>query len=207
MPRESDQQTAEKLLSAAEEAFAKHGIEGASIRQINALAGQRNTSAVRYHFGNKEGLLEALIERRMGNLEMERADLLATLDESASSDKLQAIVDVLVAPLANRVVSEPSWGCWVRILNQLVTSGGYSYQSIWRRAHDRTSRELFRRMRIVLSDLPDAVWRQRAADLMTWVTSSLCEHARLLESGARPPLRGKAYVDNLVATASRALSA
>jgi len=70
--------TADKLLAAGEEAFARFGIEAASIRQINAAAGQRNTSAVRYHFGSKEGLLEALIERRMGTLERERAAALSS---------------------------------------------------------------------------------------------------------------------------------
>jgi AcrR family transcriptional regulator len=207
MPNEPSLPTAEKLLAAAEEAFAKHGIEGASIRQINDLAGQRNTSAIRYHFGNREGLLEALIERRMGELEEERAALLAALDDSDALVVLDSLVEVLVSPLANRVVREPSWGCWVRILNQLVSVRSHSYQSIWQREHDRTSREIFRRMRQSLRDLPEAVWRQRTADLMTWVTSSLCERARLLESGTRPPLGRQAYVDNLILTTSRALSA
>jgi AcrR family transcriptional regulator len=207
MPRQSSLQTAEKLLAAAEEAFAKHGIEGASIRQINDLAGQRNTSAVRYHFENREGLLKALIERRMGELEEERAALLAALDGSQERVSLDSLVEVLVLPLANRVVREPSWGCWVRILDQLVSVRSHSYQSIWQRAHDRTSREIFRRMRQTLVDLPEGVWRQRAADLMTWVTSSLCERARLLESGARPPLGRQAYIENLIITTSRALSA
>jgi hypothetical protein len=45
------------------------------------------------------------------------------------------------------------------------------------------------------------------ADFMTWVTSSLCERARLLESGLRPPLGRQAVVENLIMPTSRALSA
>ena len=61
MPEADCGATANRLILAAEAEFARAGIQGASLRRINALAGQRNTSAVRYHFGSREGLLEALI--------------------------------------------------------------------------------------------------------------------------------------------------
>ena len=207
MKSDPHRETAEKLLTAAEEAFARWGIERASIRQINELAGQKNTSAVRYHFGSKEGLLEALIERRMGVLEEERAAALSALREGSASPSIQDLVRVLVAPLASRVCREPSWGCWVRVLTQLVSVGGDEYRSIWQQEHDRTSREIFRELRARLEELPEAVWRQRAADLRNWVTSSLCERARRLESGTRPPLGQQAFVENLVLTTSGALCA
>lgn len=202
-----DAATADKLLAAAEEAFARSGIEGASIRQINAGAGQRNTSAVRYHFGSKEGLLEALIERRMGVLDRERAASLARLDEEGRGADLEALVDAFLRPLAERVCREPSWGCWVRILSQLVSIRGQSHASAWQGEHDRTSREILRRIRRALPELPDPVWRQRTMDLLTWATASLCERARMLETGTRPPLGHAAFLENLILTSSRALAA
>ncbi|MFP6654088.1 MAG: TetR/AcrR family transcriptional regulator [Myxococcota bacterium] len=207
MPNQIDRQTADKLLVAAEEAFAKSGIDRVSVRQINHLAGQRNTSAVRYHFGSKEGLLEALIEQRMGEVEEERASALEVLDATSSPMSVEDLIRVLVEPLASRVCREPSWGCWVRVLSQLLSIRGDAYQSIWQHEHDQTSREIFRRLRKKLSHLPKLVWQQRAADLRIWSTSSLCERARLLESGARPPLGRQAYIVNLVTTLSHALSA
>ncbi|MCP4006779.1 MAG: TetR family transcriptional regulator [bacterium] len=207
MANRQDDATAEKLLAAAEEAFAQSGIESASVRQINAAAGQRNTSAVRYHFGSKEGLLETLIERRMGALERERAAALLRLDEETTAPSVELLVEALVRPLAERVCREPSWGCWVRVLSQLVSIRGHSHHRVWQGEHDRTSQKIFLRLRRTLPDLSDAVWRQRATDLMTWITSSLCERARMLEAGMRPPLGREAFIENLILTSSRALAA
>jgi len=120
---------------------------------------------------------------------------------------VERLVDALVRPLAERVCREPSWGCWVRILSQLVSIRGHSFHGLWQGEHDRTSREIFRRLRRALPHLSESVWRQRAMDLMTWTTSSLCERARMLEAGAKSPLGRAAFVENLVVTMSRALAA
>ena len=60
---------------AAERLFAEHGIEGVSLRQIGAAAGNGNNSAVQYHFGTKDRLVHAVFEYRLPRLR-ERRDLL-----------------------------------------------------------------------------------------------------------------------------------
>jgi TetR/AcrR family transcriptional regulator len=50
------------LLKAGQSAFARHGFEGASLRGIAAAAGVDPALAV-HHFGSKEALGEAVIER------------------------------------------------------------------------------------------------------------------------------------------------
>ena len=47
------------ILVAAERMFADYGLHGASLRQISEAAGQKNTSAIQYHFGNRDRLVEA----------------------------------------------------------------------------------------------------------------------------------------------------
>lgn len=51
----------ERLILAALELFSEQGIHAVSMRNINVLAGTKNSGAAHYHFGNKLGLLEALI--------------------------------------------------------------------------------------------------------------------------------------------------
>ncbi|MFN8628716.1 MAG: helix-turn-helix domain-containing protein [Candidatus Binatia bacterium] len=50
-------------MDAAEELFATFGVEGVSIRSINAAAGLAAPS-VHYHFGSKDDLLSAVLRRR-----------------------------------------------------------------------------------------------------------------------------------------------
>ncbi|HXY70313.1 MAG TPA: TetR/AcrR family transcriptional regulator [Gemmatimonadales bacterium] len=52
----------ERLIEAAREAFAKDGFEGASVRDITTRA-RANLGAITYHFGSKEALYHAVIER------------------------------------------------------------------------------------------------------------------------------------------------
>ena len=44
------------IVAAAERLFADIGIDATSLAEINKAAGQRNRSAVQYHFGDKEGV-------------------------------------------------------------------------------------------------------------------------------------------------------
>ncbi len=56
------------LIVAALAAFAEHGINGVSMRTVTAHAGQLNQSAISYHFGNKEGLVAAVLAHVMAGL-------------------------------------------------------------------------------------------------------------------------------------------
>ena len=67
--------TAVQLLVTAERLFGEHGIAGVSLRQIGAAAGSSNNSAVHYHFGSKEQLIEAIFSYRLPHL-LQRRHLL-----------------------------------------------------------------------------------------------------------------------------------
>ncbi|MEW9855640.1 TetR/AcrR family transcriptional regulator [Novosphingobium sp. M1R2S20] len=82
------------LLDAAERLFARHGLEGVSLRQISAAAGTRNNYAVQSHFGDAAGLIRAVIERRAAQMELRRAELLGQLvgTEDISLRQLFAVI-------------------------------------------------------------------------------------------------------------------
>ena len=99
-----------RILEAAERLFAEFGIEGVSLRQIAAAAGQRNTSAVAYHFGSKPGLVAALYEWRMTPINARRLEMLA----AAQAPTVETYVRSLVQPLADVLTQaeadgRPSW--------------------------------------------------------------------------------------------------
>ena len=113
--------TPERLLDAAEELIATIGVEAASVRAVNALAG-RNPAAVHYHFGSKEALVRSALDRRMLTLGARRTRMLATL-EGATPPTPRDAVAVLVLPLADIRRTEPWGATYVRFLDALTQAG------------------------------------------------------------------------------------
>src|SRR3546814_1363010 len=52
------------LIEAAERLFATRGIDGVTLAQIQLAAGQSNSSVIGYHFGSKDGLVQAILDRK-----------------------------------------------------------------------------------------------------------------------------------------------
>ncbi len=79
--------TRELLLETAEQLFAQRGIASTSIRELSRAA-RVNVAAVNYHFGSKEGLIKALLQRRLRPINQKR---LTKLEELLTRHKTQKI--------------------------------------------------------------------------------------------------------------------
>jgi AcrR family transcriptional regulator len=91
----SPENTRERILDAAEELFAEQGTAGTSLRSLTRQAGV-NLAAVHYHFGPKEALLDAVVDRRAGPINRARLQALARLEREAGEDG-PALEDLLQA--------------------------------------------------------------------------------------------------------------
>ena len=87
--------TRNRILDSAEILFAQKGISGTSLRAITKDA-EANLAAVHYHFGSKEALLNAVLERRSKPVNTERLRLLCAMREESEGAPL-IIEDVLAA--------------------------------------------------------------------------------------------------------------
>ncbi|MCL2584117.1 MAG: TetR/AcrR family transcriptional regulator [Streptosporangiales bacterium] len=87
--------TRDLIMTAAERLFATRGVAAVSARQISEAAGQGNTAAVGYHFGTKNGLIKAIIERHSGEIERIRARMASAAD---GSGELRDWIACLVRP-------------------------------------------------------------------------------------------------------------
>lgn len=99
--------TKTRLRRAAEVLYAARGFRGISVRDITDLA-EANLAAVNYHYGNKVGLITAVIEQHVGVLNRERlAHLDALLDQSARTKQptsLEQILDAFFRPAVRRFI-------------------------------------------------------------------------------------------------------
>jgi AcrR family transcriptional regulator len=105
------------MIEAAERMAAERGLAAVTAQAVQDAAGQRNRSAVQYHFGGRQGLVDAVVRHRMGPANERRAQLFVELGERAT---VRDLVQVLVVPLVESVLSRtPSY--WARFLLQALS--------------------------------------------------------------------------------------
>lgn len=81
------QNTRQRILDAAEDLFARHGVAGTSLRALTAKAGV-NLAAVHYHFGSKDALLDSVVERRAKPMNAERLRALGEIEAANARGEL-----------------------------------------------------------------------------------------------------------------------
>ncbi len=84
-------------MDAAERLFAERGIDAVSLRTINTEAGY-SVAALHYHFGDRDGLIRALLARAQPAMFQKRALMVSEL-ESEPHPNVEAIAEALVYPL------------------------------------------------------------------------------------------------------------
>lgn len=109
------------LICAAERLFAEQGLQRTSLRQINQEAGQRNESAVHYHFGSREAVIAAILDLRTKPVNEHRLRMLEAARETAGEAPLSslALAEIFVLPLAHSIAAAPGGNYYVRFLTQL----------------------------------------------------------------------------------------
>jgi AcrR family transcriptional regulator len=181
------------LIRAGEELFAREGIHGTRINELTERAGQRNQSALHYHFGSRDGLLQAIVERHVSAVDGERASLLKALGPRAT---LRQLVAVIVTPLAGELHS-PSGRDYLRIVPQLLKS-------------DVSPPALMKAIALAearLSDLGPALRGERLRSMIQLATTLLAVRAIDIEAGEQLQLDEPDFITNLIEMCTAILQA
>ncbi|MET0144167.1 MAG: helix-turn-helix domain-containing protein [Ilumatobacteraceae bacterium] len=107
------------LIAAAERLFATRGIDGVSLREINREAQQRNTTSLQYHFGDREGLLHAIIEKHGREIDARRNALLDQY-ETNRVPALRPLASAFVLPLVAKLQDPDGGRAYLRIAAELI---------------------------------------------------------------------------------------
>jgi len=108
-----------RLMDAAERLVAIHRGVGVSDRAIITEAGQHNNSAITYHFGNRQGLMDAVWHRRLNRVSGRRDQMLEQLAQPLNRLQTRAVVTLYVKPLCDEIGSlQPSH--WARFNERLL---------------------------------------------------------------------------------------
>lgn len=155
------QSVRERILDVAERLFAEYGMTGVGLRAITAEA-KVNLASIAYHFGSKDGLLEALFAQRAAPIAQERLRLLALCVEGDKPPQLEQVLDAFLRPSLTLGV-EPRFGgpAFVKLRARLGTEPESLSRKILAKAFDQSSRRFIEAFAQALPDIPRAEieWR------------------------------------------------
>ncbi|MCD4533007.1 TetR family transcriptional regulator [Nocardioides sp. cx-169] len=196
------QATRERLLKAAEQLFAIHGLDGVTLREIRLLAEQSNSSAIAYHFGSKEGLVRALVDHRYRRIDARRLSLFQEAEDRGLDRDPRTIVLVVVRPLLESIEAGEMF---VPFLARLSTNAA-AREGFWPRELPDSSMEVLTTLvSRAIDQVPDRLRRAREVQLHNSVLNLLSEHA--LRGRAISPVRLSGYVDGWAALLTAPCSA
>ena len=160
------------------------------LKDIAIDAGQRNNSGVQYHFGSRDGLIEAVVDHRMPTLETRRLELLADREAAGDADNPRVLVEILVRPLL-----ESGGTHFCRFLDQVRNHPAVSEGDRLSGARRATVRIVLQRLDRSLAGLPAQVRRRRIRWMSTALLALLADHERAVEAGGPEDAD---YIDDLV---------
>jgi AcrR family transcriptional regulator len=185
-----------RLVSAAAHLFARRGIETVPLRDIGTLAGQRNASAVQYHFGGRWELVTAILARHARTVAGWDDPGVAAFDEEV----VRRLVELLRPELATAGGRD-----FLRVVFELVAR----YPGRWDRdpqPHVGMA-NLVERLADRADGLPRRLARARAVALTQFVCYQMAERARLVDDEVADLLDEDTFAGELVAMATALLRA
>ncbi len=169
------------LIRTAERLFAERGIDAVSLRQIGTAAGMRMSGTVAYHFGDKEGLIRAIIADRDVAIDERRSELLAELERRGRTRDLRAVAEVGIRPSVEAIGET---GYYHRFLVQLVRHPSALADAFVAGAFGSALRVLELQVEAGLDHLPQTVLEHRKRLGMHMLIGAVAD----LEAEARGPV-------------------
>ena len=186
--------TREALLEEGALLFAHRGPDAVSAKELHAAIGARNESALHYHFGGKQGLVEAILRLHVDAVEARRAPFVAAIRAARRQGDLHALVEALVMPMA--VDLETVLGrAHLRLVAHL-SHPSLAYRQPFQLTEAPAGRAVAQWTWQHLDHLPDEIRGERVAALRTQLITLMGQHAQLIDEG---PSKGRRRTDLFLA--------
>jgi AcrR family transcriptional regulator len=189
------------LLDAAALLMDERGIDNVSLNEINRASGNRNRSAVTYHFGSRDAVVRELIGQTTDALNAERNALLDHLETIGAPLTPRTVLEVLAGPYARQLRTEPGRR-HLRLCGQLINHPRFIADPRDITWTNTSVQRCARYLAPALAHLPPAVATERASQLAGFLVRACADQARLMDTDPppRPVLGTEAFTANLVDT-------
>jgi AcrR family transcriptional regulator len=175
------------LILAAERLIALRGLSGVSLREINEAAGLRNVAAAHYHFGSREGLVEAILAHRLPPIQVRRQAVIDELQAAGRFSDVRCLVGALVWPLVAEMRPRPEGNYYLRFTEQLRREREDSPIIVLGNRVTPTWARIMTELRRLLTHLPPQVAALRLRLESSHLVSGLASIETWLEQGELSP--------------------
>jgi AcrR family transcriptional regulator len=183
--------TRERLVTEARRLFAAEGVHRVRVADIVAAAGQRNPSALTYHFGSRGGVLLEILDRHNEPIDAERGRYLELLGPDPSTRELVA---ALLRPYSTQLETLEGRQ-YLRIVAQI--GGDLAGSDFDRSVPGINLQRVFRVLLQRPPDLAPELRRDRLLGAVILMTGSMAERARHIDAGERVTPGAEDYLTNL----------
>ncbi len=167
-------------------------MRNASLIEITRQAGQRNRSALNYHFGSRDGVLCAVLDRHVAFLAQREGELLAVA-ATAPVDDVASVVEAIVRPAAELAECDWRGRCCLLIIAELAEEDPATFSPELASVLDRTGgNAVYALLATRMADVSPEVRVERFA---------LHHHVRAARGGEPGP--GARHAESLGPTAAR----
>lgn len=170
--------TRNNLMRAAEKLIAEHGLENVTVRAITNQAGQKNESALQYHFNNRDGLIQAIHLSRNAQIQEKRTILLDALLARNPEPALRDICTLMVEPAFQSARVDSGFRQYIKGFGREVAITETSPTRYLVKENQRGSLETKRLLRQSLAHLDDDIFQQRFDSAARFAGLSMSNHAR-----------------------------
>ena len=200
--------TREQIILAAEQLFGKLGIDAVSMRQINAAAGQRNSSAAHYHFGSKEALVMEAFHYRMERINRRRLQKLDDISKAGRVGDVRMLVEAVILPIVEEIEKSKGGRHYIRFEAQCMGHPKIDFFSLWRSEDSEGLQRISKLLKATIPGVPGIVIGQRFGMIMELIIHSLADREVFrLSTQERTDFNAAAFINNLVDSCAGAITA